>query len=323
MKVVILDDYGDAFRQLDCYKRLGEHEVVIYNDTETDPARLAGRLTDADAVVLTQARSAFPRTVIERLPKLKLISLTGKNSRHVDVEACTHHGIAIAARGAGKPNAPAELAWALILGSLRNLPEEVERMKSGRWQGSVGRGLSGKTLGIYAYGRIGSIVAGVGRAFGMRVVCWGREGSTARARADGFEVAQNREAFFAGADVLSLHLPMNEATRGIVTAQDLALMQPTALLVNVSRARLMAEGALVEALRKGRPGFAAVDVYEHEPVLDPDHPLVRMPNALCTPHLGYVEWSTLDAYYSAAVDNILAYAAGKPASIVNPDALRK
>lgn len=323
MKTIILDDYGDAFRQLDCYKRLAGHELVIYRDTETDPVKLADRIGDGEAVVLTQQRSAFPRAVIERLRKVKLVSLTGRNARHVDVAACTEHGIAVAARGGGDPNGPAELAWGLILSSLRNIPEEVARLKSGRWQNTVGRGVAGRTLGIYAYGRIGSIVAAVGRAFGMRVVCWGREGSTTRARAAGFEVAPDRETFFASADVVSLHLPMNESTRGIVTARDLALMKPTALLVNVSRARLIAEGALVDALNAGRPGFAATDVYEHEPVLDAGHPLVRMPNALCTPHLGYVIWSTLENYYSAAVDNILAYAAGAPVNIINPDALRK
>jgi D-3-phosphoglycerate dehydrogenase len=323
MKIAILDDYADAFRQLECYKRLQGHEVVVHHDTETDPVKLANRIGDAEAVVLTQARSAFPRAVVERLPRLKLVSLTGKNASHVDVEACTEHGVAIAARGGGDPHGPAELAWGLILSSLRNLPEEIGRLKSGRWQASVGHSVAGKTLGIYAYGRIGSIVAGVGRAFGMRVVCWGREGSTERARAAGFEVAPDRETFFADADVLSLHLPMNASTRGIVTAQDLAAMKPTALLVNVSRSRLIAEGALVEALRAGRPGFAAVDVYDQEPVLDAAHPLVRMPNTTCTPHLGYVVWATLEAYYSAAVDNILAYAAGAPRSILNPDALRK
>jgi len=323
LKIAILDDYADGFRQLACYKRLAAHEVVVFHDTETDPVKLAERIGDAEAVLLTQQRSLFPRALVERVPNLELVSLTGRNASHVDVEACTEHGIAIAARGGGDPHGPAELAWGLILCSLRNLTEEVERLKSGRWQGSVGRGVSDKTLGIYAYGRIGSIVAGVGRAFGMRVVCWGREGSTARARAAGFEVARDRESFFADADVVSLHLPMNASTRGIITAQDLALMKPTALLVNVSRARLIEEGALAAALAAGRPGFAAVDVYEHEPVLNADHPLVRMPNALCTPHLGYVEWGTLETYYAAAVENILGYAAGEPKSIINPDALRK
>jgi D-3-phosphoglycerate dehydrogenase / 2-oxoglutarate reductase len=322
MRIAVLDDYADAFRQLACYERLRGHEVVVYHDTEKDPARLAARLTDAEAIVLTQQRSLFPRAVVERLPKLRLVSLTGRNASHVDVAACTQHGVAIAARGGGDPHGPAELAWGLILSSLRHIPEEVARLKSGRWQATVGRGVSGRTLGIYAYGRIGSIVAEVGRAFGMRVVCWGREGSTARARAAGFEVAADRASFFAAADVLSLHLPMNASTRGLVTARDLALMKSTALLVNVSRARLIEEGALAEAVRAGRPGHAAVDVYEDEPVLDASHPLVRMPNTVCTPHLGYVVWSTLEAYYAAAVDNILTYAAGAPANIINPDALR-
>ena len=323
MRIAVLDDYADAFRQLDCYRRLHEHDVAVYRETETDPAKLADRLADAQAVVLTQQRSTFPRALAERLPKLELVSLTGRNASHVDVEACTQHRIAIAARGGGDPHGPAELAWGLILSALRNIPEEVARLKSGRWQGSVGYGVHGKTLGIYAYGRIGSIVAAVGRAFGMRVVCWGREGSTARAREAGFEVAADRETFFSSADVLSLHLPMNASTRGIITAPDLALMKPTALLVNVSRARLIGDGVLVAALRAGRPGLAAVDVYEDEPVLDPQHPLISLPNALCTPHLGYVVWSTLEAYYAAAVDNILAYAAGEPVNIINPDALRK
>lgn len=322
MKIAILDDYPDAFRQLDCYPQLKDHEVVVYRDTEPDPVKLAARLADVDAVVLTQARSAFPRAVIERLPKLKLVSLTGANARHVDVEACTEHGIAIAARGKGDAHGPAELAWGLILCAMRNLPEEIARTKRGQWQGSVGHGLFGKTLGIYAYGRIGSIVAAAGRAFGMRVVCWGREGSTSRAREAGFEVAPDRERFFSGADVLSLHLPMNESTRGIVTADDLALMKPSALLVNVSRSRLIGDDVLVAALRAGRPGFAAIDVYDREPVLDPAHPLVSMPNVTSTPHLGYVQWSTLQSYYGAAVENILAFAAGKPANIINPDALR-
>jgi D-3-phosphoglycerate dehydrogenase len=322
MRIAVLDDYADAFRQLACYERLSGHEVVVYHDTEKDPARLADRLANAEAIVLTQQRSLFPRTLVERLPKLKLVSLTGRNASHVDVEACTQHGVAVAARGGGDPRGPAELAWGLILASLRHIPEEVARLKSGRWQHTVGRGLSGRTLGIYAYGRIGSIVAEVGRAFGMRVVCWGRGGSTARARGAGFEVAASRAIFFTEADVVSLHLPMNASTRGIVTAQDLALMKSTALLVNVSRARLIEEGALAEALRAGRPGQAAVDVYEDEPVLDASHPLVRMPNTVCTPHLGYVIWSTLEAYYSAAVENVLAYASGAPANIINPEAVK-
>ncbi|HYH42061.1 MAG TPA: D-2-hydroxyacid dehydrogenase family protein [Burkholderiales bacterium] len=324
MKIAVLDDYQDALRGLACYARLAGHEVRVYRDTLKEPAALAARIGDADAVVLTQQRSAFPRALIEALPQLKLVSLTGRNARHVDVEACTHRGIAVSvARGVGNPSAPAELAWALILSSLRNIPAEVQRLKEGRWQGSVGVGLKGKTLGIYAYGRIGSMVARVGEAFGMRVVCWGREGSTQRAREAGFEVAADRRTFFESADVVSLHLPMKPETRGIVTAEDLAHMKSTALLVNVSRARLIAEGVLAAALKQGRPGRAAVDVYEDEPVLDANHPLVVMDNVTCTPHLGYVEQSTYEAYYGAAVDNIVAYAAGAPTNVINPEVLAR
>jgi D-3-phosphoglycerate dehydrogenase / 2-oxoglutarate reductase len=321
VKIAVIDDYPDAFRRLSCYARLKDHAITVFNDTEKDPAKLAERLKDADAVILTQQRSRFPRAVIERLPKLKLVSLTGGNASHLDIAACTEHGIAVAARGGGEPSGPAELAWGLILSSLRHIPEEVDRLKNGQWQKTVGVGVAGKTMGIYAYGRIGSIVARVGKAFGMGVVCWGREGSTARAREAGFEVAASREVFFESADVLSIHLPLKSETRGIVTAQDLARMKPTALLVNVSRAPLIAEGALAAALKKGRPGFAAVDVYEDEPVLEASHPLVGMDNATCTPHLGYCTWNTYEAYYGAAVDNIAAFAAGKPVNVINPEAL--
>jgi len=323
MKIAVIDDYQDAFRKLDCYARLKGHEVMVFHDTEKDPAKLAERIKDAEALLLTQQRSPFTRALAERLPKLKLISQTGRNSGHIDVAACTERGIAVAAAGTGNPNPTAELTWGIILSSLRSIPQEVQRMKDGKWQGSVGTGLSGKTLGVYAYGKIGSIVARVGKAFGMRVVCWGREGSTARAREAGFEVAASRDAFFAEADVISLHLPLHAETRGIVKGQDLARMKPSALIVNTSRAPIIEGGALVEALKKGRPGRAAVDVYEEEPVLGASHPLLKMDNVICTPHLGYVEQATYESYFGQAIDNILAYAAGKPANVLNPEALKK
>jgi D-3-phosphoglycerate dehydrogenase / 2-oxoglutarate reductase len=323
MKIAVIDDYQDAFRKLDCYARLRGHEIAVYHDTEKDPARLAERLKDAEAVILTQQRSPFPRTLAERLPKLKLISQTGRNANHIDVAACTEKGIVVSAGGAGNPSPTAELTWGLILSALRRIPQEVQRMKEGHWQGSVGIGLDGKTLGIYAYGRIGSIVAGVGRAFGMRVVCWGREGSTGRAREAGFDVAASREAFFESADVISIHLPLNKETRGIVKGDDLARMKPTALIVNTSRAPIIAEGALVEALKRGRPGRAAVDVYEEEPVLGVNHPLLKLDNVICTPHLGYVEQATYESYFGTAIEQILAFAAGKPINVVNPEALGK
>ncbi|MGE5525834.1 MAG: D-2-hydroxyacid dehydrogenase family protein [Rhodospirillaceae bacterium] len=320
MKIAVIDDYQDAFRKLSSYIKLKGHDVIVYNDTEKDPVKLAERLKDADVVVLTQQRSPFPRAVVERLPRLKLISQTGRNAYHIDIEACTERGVIISAAGAGLPNPTAELAWGLILASLRHIPEEVQRLKSGQWQKTVGVGLHGKTLGVYAYGRIGSLVARVGKAFGMRVTCWGRESSTAKARADGYEVPASREAFFSEADVISLHLPLNKETRGIVTARDLALMKPTALIVNTSRAPIIEPGALVAALLQGRPGRAAVDVYEEEPVLNAAHPLLKLDNALCTPHLGYVEEATYEAYYGAAIDHIVAYAAGTPLSVLPPEA---
>jgi D-3-phosphoglycerate dehydrogenase len=323
MKIAVIDDYQDAFRKLDCYARLRGHEIAVYHDTEKDPARLAERLKDAEAVILTQQRSPFPRTLAERLPKLKLISQTGRNANHIDVAACTEKGIVVSAGGAGNPSPTAELTWGLILSALRRIPQEVQRMKEGHWQGSVGVGLAGKTLGIYAYGRIGSIVAGVGRAFGMRVVCWGREGSTGRAREAGFDAAASREAFFESADVISIHLPLNKETRGIVKGDDLARMKPTALIVNTSRAPIIAEGALVEALKRGRPGRAAVDVYEEEPVLGVNHPLLKLDNVICTPHLGYVEQATYESYFGTAIEQILAFVAGKPINVINPDALGK
>jgi len=322
MKIAIIDDYQDAFRKLECAKKLAGHELIAYTDTEKDPAKLAQRLQDAEVLVLTQQRSAMPRAVIEKLPKLKLISQTGRNAYHIDIAACTERGIVVSAGGAGNPNPTAELAWGLILAALRRIPQEVQRLKSGQWQNSVGTGLAGKTLGIYAYGRIGSLVAQVGKAFGMRVVCWGREGSTAQARAAGYEVAASREAFFAESDVISLHLPLNDGTRGIVTAADLGRMKTTALIVNTSRAPIIAKDALVAALKAGRPGRAAIDVYEEEPVLNASHPLIGMDNVVCTPHLGYVEESTYDAYYGAAVEQILAFVAGKPINVANPEVLK-
>src|SRR5262245_60129366 len=303
MKIAVIDDYQDAFRKLDCHARLKGHDVIVFHDTEKDPAKLAERIKDAEALLLTQQRSPFPRALAERLPKLKLISQTGRNSAHIDIAACTEKGIAVAAAGAGNPNPTAELTWGIILAALRRIPQEVQRMKDGKWQGSVGIGLNGKTLGVYAFGKIGSIVARVGKAFDMRVVCWGREGSTSRAREAGFEVAADRDAFFSEADVLCIHLPLNPETRGIVKAQELALMKPTALIVKKSCVRISEAGALVEALDKGRPGYAAVDIYEYEPVLVASHPLLKMDNVICTALLVYVDQRTYDSYFGQAIDN--------------------
>jgi D-3-phosphoglycerate dehydrogenase len=321
MKIAVIDDYQDAFRSLNCYQKLSGHDITVHHDTEKDPARLAQRLQDADAVLLTQQRSRFPRAVIERLPQLKLVSQTGRVTSHIDINACTERGIIVSAGGLGRPNSTAELTWALILAALRHLPYEVAQLKDGRWQSTLGSEVDGKTLGIYALGKIGSLVAAVGRAFGARVLCWGRDGSRARARELGYDVAQSRQAFFAAADILCLHIPLNQETRGIITRDDLARMKPSALIVNTSRAGLIADGALAEALKAGRPGFAAVDVYEDEPVIGANHPLLELDNVLCTPHLGYVTRETYEVHYRLAVDQIVAFASGKPINVVNPQSL--
>ena len=329
MKIGVIHDYADVFRQTAAFARLRGHEVEIHTGAETDPARLAGYLAGCEALVLTQQRVRFPRALVERLPQLRFISQTGRNAYHIDLQACTEHGVAVSvggtaprAGGGGNFSATVELTWALILSALHHVPYEVQRLKQGHWQSTVGTSVFGKTLGIYAYGHIGRPVAQAGRAFGMKVVCWGREGSSAAARADGFAIAPGREAFFESVDVLSLHLASNAQTRGIVTAADLARMKTTALLVNTSRAPLIAEGALVAALENGRPGFAAVDVFENEPVLGASHPLLAMKNALCTPHLGYNDRDTLERFYEQAVDQLLAFAAGEPINVINPEALR-
>ena len=323
MRIAVLDDYQDVFRALKCYAKLKGHDVVTYRDSVKEPAKLAERLNGADAVILLQQRTPFPRAAAEKTTTLKLISQTGRNVNHIDMEACTAKGILVCGSGAGLPNHTAELTWGLIFASLRHIPEEVQRFKAGQWQTTIGTAVFGRTLGIYAYGRIGSIVANVGRAFGMKVVCWGREGSTAKARADGFEIAASREAFFESADIVSLHIPLNKETRGIVKQGDLARMKPTSLIVNTSRAPIIEEGALVKALKAGRPGFGAVDVFENEPVLNGDHPLLKMDNVVCTPHLGYVERDTYEKYYGAAIDSIVAYVEGKPINVLNPEVLNK
>lgn len=322
MKIAVIDDYQGVFRELSNFHRLSGHEVVTFREPERDMDRLAERLREFDAVVLTQERTRFRRGLIERLPNLRLISMTGGTAA-IDLDACTERGIVVSAGGGrGGANDTAELTWGLILASLRHLPFEVEQLKRGAWQTTLGTSLGGQRLGIYALGKIGSVVANVGRAFGMDVVCWGREGSLGRAREAGYEVAASRAAFFQTVDVLSVHLPLNGETRGIITADDLGRMKTTALLVNTSRAPIIAEGALAEALRRGRPGFAAVDVYEDEPVLGAEHPLLKMKNVIGTPHLGYVTRDRYESMYGATIDHILAFANGSPILVANPAVLK-
>ncbi len=322
MKIAILDDYQDAVRHLDCYAKLAGHSVTVYNDSVEDIATLAKRLADVEALVLIRERTAVGADLLSRLPKLKLISQTGKISNHLSLEECRAHGVAVA-EGVGSPTAPAELTWALVMAAQRRIPQYSEELHKGHWQQSrgagLGRVLKGQTLGIWSYGKIGKLVAGYGRAFGMDVQVWGREPSRAAAAADGYRAAASREAFFESSDVLSLHLRLNEATRGIVKAADLARMKPDALLVNTSRAELIESGALLSALGAGRPGFAALDVFESEPLRA--SPLLEMDRVVCTPHLGYVEQASYELYLGMAFDNVLAYAAGKPVNIANPQVL--
>jgi D-3-phosphoglycerate dehydrogenase len=326
MKIAVIHDYADALRKTQAYPKLQGHEVKIYNDAYTDPARMVEQVNGCDALLLTQQRVTVSRGMLEQLPQLKFISQTGRNVSHLDVAACTDLGILVSAGGhdgASPYTTTGELAWTLILASLRHLPYEVERFKAGHWHSTIGTRLYGHTLGIYAFGHIGSGVARVGKAFGMKVVCWGREGSLAKAKAEGYEVAASREAFFEQCDVISLHIKSNDATRGIITAADLARMKPTSLLVNTSRAPIIEDGALVDALKKGRPGFAAVDVYEEEPVIGGNHPLLKLKNALCAPHLGYSEHGSYEHIYESGVEQLLAYAAGKPINVLNPNVVAK
>src|SRR6267143_2742668 len=324
MNITILDDYQDTIRTLACFEKVAGHNVTIWNDHTKDVDLLARRLKDTEALALLRERTPIRGPLLERLDTLRIISQVSVYP-HVDVEACTRRGVILSSHMApGRPSyATAELTWGLVIAALRSIPHEMAALRAGRWQAyPVGTGLRGKTLGIYGFGRIGAVVAGYGKAFGMTVLAWGREGSIAKARADGYAVAPSKEKLFEESDVLSLHVRLIDATRGMVTAADLARMKPTALLVNTSRAGLIAPGALEAALRAGRPGMAAVDVYEEEPVLGSKHPLLAMDNVVCVPHLGYVERDGLEGMFSTIFDQILAYASGKPINVANPEVLR-
>jgi len=324
MKVAILDDYHDTVRTLACFGKLAGHDVRIWNDHVQEVDALAARLRDTEALVLIRERTKIRTPLLERLPNLKLISQRSVYP-HIDVDACTRLGVIVSSsQHPGTPShATAELTWGLILAAVRQIPQQMASLKAGNWQVGVGTTLRGKTLGIYGYGRIGAAVAGYGRAFGMNVVVWAREAARERARADGYATAPGKAAFFESCDVITLHMRLVDATRGIVTQDDLARMKPAALLVNTSRAPLIAPGALVAALRAGRPGFAAVDVYEDEPVRDTGHPLLAMPNVVCTPHIGYVSREEYEVQFADIFDQITAYAAGTPINVVNPDVLAK
>ncbi|NMM13056.1 MAG: D-2-hydroxyacid dehydrogenase family protein [Rhodoferax sp.] len=332
MNIVILDDYQDAVRKLECAARLETYQAKVYTNTVKGLGQLSVRLKDADVIVLNRERTHITRQLIEKLPKLKLIVQTGRVGPHIDVVACTERGIAVA-EGSGSPVAAAELTWALIMAAMRRLPHYIGNLKHGVWQQSglkagsmppnfgLGTVLKGKTLGIFGYGKIGQLVAGYGKAFGMNVLVWGRAPSRERAILDGFQAASSREEFFEQSDVLSLHLRLAEETRGIVRLDDLARMKPTALLVNTSRAELIEPDALICALNRGRPGLAAIDVFETEPILQ-GHALLRLENCICTPHIGYVEQDSYEMYFGAAFDNVINFIKGTPTNIVNPGSLQ-
>ncbi len=332
MNIVILDDYQDAVRKLKCAEILEPYPAKVFTNTVKGVGQLSVRLRDADVLVLIRERTQISRQLIEKLPRLKLIAQTGRAGSHLDVAACTERGIAVA-EGVGSPVSTAELTWGLIMASMRRIPQYVSNLKHGAWQQAglkssampinfgVGMVLRGKTLGLWGYGRIGQMVAGYGRAFGMRVVVWGSEASRIRAVADGFESAESRESFFASADVLSLHLRLSETSAGCVTLEDLGRMKPTSLLVNTSRAELIEADALLASLNRGRPGMAAVDVFESEPILQ-GHALLRLENCICTPHIGYVEQDSYEQYFASAFDNVVNFIKGTPTNIVNPGALQ-
>ena len=322
MKIAILDDYHDTLRTLECFKKLDGHEITIWKDHAQAVDVLTERLHDTEVLVLFRERTKIQAPLLERLPKLRLISQRSVYP-HIDIGTCTRLGIVVSSNlHPGTPSyAAAELTWALVLSAMRHIPQQVAALKSGRWQSGVGSTLRGKTLGIYGYGRIGSVVAGYGESFGMNLLVWAREASLLRARADGYPTASSKAEFFERCDVLSLHMRLVDATRGIVTATDLARMKPTALLVNTSRAGLIEPDALVNALRAGRPAMAAVDVYESEPVLDPTYPLLTMENAVCTPHIGYVSRDEYELQFADIFDQIIAYAKGTPSNVVNPEVL--
>jgi D-3-phosphoglycerate dehydrogenase len=333
MNIVILDDYQDAVRKLRCAARLDAYSAKVYTNTVKGVGQLAVRLRDAEVIVLTRERTAITRSLVEKLPRLRLIAQTGKAGKHIDVQACTDHGIAIA-EGVGSPVAPAELTWALIMAAMRRLPQYIANLKHGAWQQSglraasmpanfgIGMSLRGKTLGIWGYGRIGQLVAGYGRAFGMNVRIWGREASRAQALADGYQAAASKEEFFEQCDIVSVHLRLMEATAGCVRLQDLQRMKRTALFVNTSRAELVEPEALAAALVQGSPGMAAVDVFENEPPMQ-GHALFKLENCICTPHIGYVEQDSYELYFGAAFENIVNFIEGRPTNILNPGVLAR
>lgn len=320
MRITILDDYQDAVRQLDCFKILDGHDVQILKQSYADPHELAEKLKNTEALVLIRERTKISAELLSKLPNLRLISQTGKISNHLDLATCSAYQVAVA-ESAGSPTAPAELTWLLIMNALRKLPQAISAMQTGQWQMNIGQSVAGKTVGIWGYGKIGRLIAEYAKAFGAEVIVWGSECSREEAVKDGFLAASSKSDFFHFADVVTLHLRLVPQTRGIVKLEDLRSMKPSALFVNTSRAELVEQGALLDALKTGTPGAAALDVYESEPITDPNYPLLQMPNVICSPHLGYVEEDGYEQLFRLAFENIVNFAQGTPQHIANPEVL--
>jgi len=318
VNISILDDLLNTIRHLPSFSKLVHHRVTIWNDHVVDENILARRLCDAEVLVTIRERTPLSRTLLSRLPLLRLVSCRG-DYPHIDIAACDELGIVVCSDQHPEVAnyATAELVWGLIIAALRRIPQQMYQLKAGRWQTEIGRGLRGQTLGIYGYGKIGKVLAKYGSVFGMKVMVWGRENSREKAIEDGYMVATSKKQLFEECDVVTLQMRLRQETVGIVTAEDLARMKPTALLVNTSRAGLIAPGALVKSLRAGRPGAAAIDVYETEPMTDTGDPLLLMDNVICTPHIGYVEINSFDNSFGSIFDQIIAFDRGHPINVVN------
>jgi D-3-phosphoglycerate dehydrogenase len=322
MKIIISDDYQRAIESLECFNKIAHHDVVIHNNTVIETEDLVKRFHEAEGIVLIRQRTKINEDLLSKLPNLKIISATGANyAGHIDVEACSKYKVAVAAGGSGT-RSTCELAWGLILSHMRSIPKEISNLKNGGWQSTLGEDLNGKTIGIYAYGKIGKQMAQIANAFNMNVLIWGRESSMKKAQEDGFNFAENRESFFSASDIISIHLPFKKETKGIITSEDFALMKKNSVFVNTSRAKIIKSGDLEKGLLEGRPGYACVDVYDEEPIYNSQNSLIKMKNTLCTPHLGYVTRGTYEKYFGLAFDQINAFFEGKPINLVNPEILK-
>ncbi len=322
MKITILDDYQNAIETLQCYGILKGQNVEILHETEKDPCRLASHIADTEILILTRERTEITDGLLSKLPNLKLISQTGKISNHLNLNACTRHHVAVA-EGVGSPIAPAELAWALLMNTVRQIPQAIEGMKSGNWQINIGTTIYGKTIGIWGYGKIGQKIAQYAKVFGAKIIVWGSENSRKKAVEDGYEQSETKEHFFKNADIITLHLRLTDKTHGIVNKTDLLSMKENSVLINTARAELIEKGGLQNVLKSGKNIFIGVDVYENEPIYDKNFELLKMKNVVCTPHLGYVEKNGYELYFGKAFENVINFINGNPSNIANPEALNK